>query len=351
MPTNLTGQTPAATFGQLLHVDGGVDETLKPVHDGGGTQTGLEISTTGINAASIRENGVQLQPADDILSNLSGIASGTLGYLAKTGAKTVAARTLNPGTGITITNGNGVSGSTTITVNQAQIDLANTAGNITPARAGLANVTNDAQLKIASNLSDVANRDAARRNLSAEYLFEAAYVSSRWYALNPYVTNAQASAGVTANAVFFLPIVVNNQAGFNASGIALHVQSAATAGSIARLGIYGVDADGTPGSLILDAGTVAIDSNGGKAITISQTLAAGRYYLALRTGASAGQMTIWSISRMAQMFGGAATNSPPGTSYVATGTGAADALPAAANSLSYVLSNTITPPSVMLQHA
>lgn len=57
--------------------------------------------------------------------------------------------------------------------------------------------------------------------------------------------------------------------------------TAAAAGKIVRLGIYGVGANLYPGSLILDAGTVAVDTTGLKILQISggQALEKGIYFL------------------------------------------------------------------------
>jgi hypothetical protein len=56
------------------------------------------------------------------------------------------------------------------------------------------------------------------------------------------------------------------------------------ASSTINLGIYNEDtATGLPGTLVLDAGTVDSSSTGFKEITISQSLAAGRYWLVCRT--------------------------------------------------------------------
>lgn len=66
-----------------------------------------------------------------------------------------------------------------------------------------------------------------------------------------------------------------------ATRIAVNVQSAGPAGSIIRLGIYSNDATtDKPNALLLDAGTVAVSTTGWKAITISQALTAGTYWLA-----------------------------------------------------------------------
>jgi hypothetical protein len=60
--------------------------------------------------------------------------------------------------------------------------------------------------------------------------------------------------------------------------IAVNIQAAGSAGAVVRLGIYESN-NGVPGALVLDAGTVDATSTGTKTITISQTLAAGYYYL------------------------------------------------------------------------
>jgi hypothetical protein len=60
--------------------------------------------------------------------------------------------------------------------------------------------------------------------------------------------------------------------------IGIEVTSAGTAAtSICRLGIW-ADSGGAPGTLVLDAGTVATDSTGLKEITISQSLTVGTLY-------------------------------------------------------------------------
>lgn len=67
------------------------------------------------------------------------------------------------------------------------------------------------------------------------------------------------------------------------SHLVIEVTSAATAGKIARLGIYNVGDNLYPGSLLLDAGTVAVDSTGLKALQISggQALTKGVYFIAV----------------------------------------------------------------------
>jgi hypothetical protein len=54
MATNLTGSTIAATYSQLLHVDGGPDATDKVVYSGTGVATAFKISTIAISVGSIK---------------------------------------------------------------------------------------------------------------------------------------------------------------------------------------------------------------------------------------------------------------------------------------------------------
>lgn len=63
--------------------------------------------------------------------------------------------------------------------------------------------------------------------------------------------------------------------------IGVGITGAGGAGAVARLGIRNALADGTPGTLILDAGTVDASSTGDKEITISQALSAGLIFVTL----------------------------------------------------------------------
>jgi len=57
MPTNLTGSSVAATFNQLLHVDGGPSASEKVVYGGTGVATPLKISTGWVAVDNIRIDG------------------------------------------------------------------------------------------------------------------------------------------------------------------------------------------------------------------------------------------------------------------------------------------------------
>lgn len=82
----------------------------------------LEIANGGTGASSAAAakanlgldnvDNVQQQPIDADLTAIAGLAS--TGIIARTGAGTAAVRTITAGTGISVTNGNGVSGNPTI---------------------------------------------------------------------------------------------------------------------------------------------------------------------------------------------------------------------------------------------
>lgn len=80
---------------------------------------------------------------------------------------------------------------------------------------------------------------------------------------------------ISANVLYATPFYVPTTKTYTA--ILIEV-TATGAGSI-RLGIYS-DTSGAPDALVLDAGTVTVSSTGARSITISQSLAAGWYWLA-----------------------------------------------------------------------
>ena len=71
--------------------------------------------------------------------------------------------------------------------------------------------------------------------------------------------------------------------------LAVEVTTGSSAGALLRMGIYNADTSWVPTTLVVDAGTVAVDSTGIQAATINVTLPAGRYVCAfvLPTGITA----------------------------------------------------------------
>lgn len=64
MPTNLTGNTIASTFDQLLHVDDGPTATEKTVYSGTGVATALKLGTASASVENIQLDGNTIRTLD-----------------------------------------------------------------------------------------------------------------------------------------------------------------------------------------------------------------------------------------------------------------------------------------------
>lgn len=62
MPTSLTGSKVRDTYGQLLHLDGGVAATEKPVRTGDGVATALNVGNGSISVGNVRLTGNSISP-------------------------------------------------------------------------------------------------------------------------------------------------------------------------------------------------------------------------------------------------------------------------------------------------
>lgn len=95
-----------------------------------------------------------------------------------------------------------------------------------------------------------------------------------------YAWVSNLAADLVLGRMYYCPIFVDELTTYIRIGI--YVDTAAAAGKKVRLGIYEWD-DGVPGDLILDAGTVDVDTTGAKEIVIAQALLRGAYFLAAVT--------------------------------------------------------------------
>lgn len=62
MPTSLTGSKVRDTYGQLLHLDGGVAATEKPIRTGDGVATALNVGNSSASVGNIRLTGNSIAP-------------------------------------------------------------------------------------------------------------------------------------------------------------------------------------------------------------------------------------------------------------------------------------------------
>lgn len=84
-------------------------------------------------------------------------------------------------------------------------------------------------------------------------------------------------AGATQNRLFGTPVYIPQNGTFNAAGIEI---TTAAAGGTVRLGIYASLANGLPGALVADFGTIDATVVGFRSVPISLTLQRGSYWIA-----------------------------------------------------------------------
>lgn len=111
----------------------------------------------------------------------------------------------------------------------------------------------------------------------------ATFIRPRWSTGRYYTTTnsvARGTLALTLDRLFLVPFDVPLGAKIDRLGCEV---STAIASGVARLGVYRSTADGLPGSLLLDAGTVDCSTTGGKEITLGSALSLpdGRVFLAL----------------------------------------------------------------------
>jgi len=108
--------------------------------------------------------------------------------------------------------------------------------------------------------------------VTAASLINGGFTSGRYY--GGATGNVHSGGvGLSANQLRAVPVYIPKNCVL--SGIAIEVTQTG-AGTLARLGIYDI-IDGVPTNLIVDAGTVAVNSTGTKEASITQPIKAGLY--------------------------------------------------------------------------
>jgi len=110
-----------------------------------------------------------------------------------------------------------------------------------------------------------------------------------------------------------------------------------------RMGIYNNGTNNYPGTLLLDAGTVAAATTGVKAITISQALARGIYWLALTAALSGGEVRCWGSAYPIMGVNATSLGQPYSIWYVTQAYGALPDPFTAAGSRYFNRNNTVMP--------
>ena len=149
-----------------------------------------------------------------------------------------------------------------------------------------------------------------------------------------------AATTLTSNRLYYLPFLITVTTTFDRIAIN-HAQTAAGAGSVARLGIYN-STSGLPSTRVLDAGTVDLSTGAAlKFVSISQTLTPGLYWLAAVPQITSGSPTFTCAAPSVAVPSDSTAST--GTKYEGSVTGA---LPASATPLA---SNVTQPPVIYLR--
>jgi hypothetical protein len=100
---------------------------------------------------------------------------------------------------------------------------------------------------------------------------------SSLYTQSVTTTALTSTGGLSPNLQWGVPFIVTRNCVIDRFG--LEITAGGTAGSLSRLGIYLDNGNLSPGTLLLDAGTIANDSATLQLITVNQALPAGMYWL------------------------------------------------------------------------
>jgi hypothetical protein len=132
-------------------------------------------------------------------------------------------------------------------------------------------------------------------------------ISGSYYRTPISTTNITGTTAATVNTTYYTPIQFSQAVTVDRIGIVTTTGFSGTAS--VRLGIF-ANTNGRPGNLILDAGTVAPSASGtAYTITISQSLAAGVYWVAMNSITAASTNSFYYIPNQNAsfnvLFGGA----------------------------------------------
>ncbi len=320
MTVSISGTTPG------IAVDGtgavvNVTVTTGAGGGGGGVELG-ETSTTAYRGdrgktaydhSQVTTGNPHGTTASDVGADPAGTAAGLVDDLSGVSNQATARTNLGLGTAATAATGDFAAASHTHTGTQVSVDASGFNGNLT--------TSDDTVQEIAQKLDDLvipaagiadpggANDDFLQRKAGAWAALTVAQVKTDLGIpssipplgdLNPVWPNTTDGVGVFVLGGGSSAVLVGTVAvalgvtllrTCTVSAVKIAVNSGGSTGAKARVGIYAAGSNGRPGSLVLDCGTVLIESGGTKTLTLGtpQQLTAGLYFFAtsLDTGTSA----------------------------------------------------------------
>ncbi len=147
------------------------------------------------------------------------------------------------------------------------------------------------------------------------------WVAGRWY--NPQLIGAATTVAPAASELRLLPVYTPVARAIDRVGC--NVSTAGTGGHVARLGIYRADpVTGLPTTVLVDAGTVLVDTAAAKEVAVTATLH-GLHWLGLT--AQSGTFTGLSTSHVPFIGGGGTAHGAPASMLAYASVSPTSALP------------------------
>ncbi len=147
------------------------------------------------------------------------------------------------------------------------------------------------------------------------------WVAGRWY--SSHVLGSAGTAAPAASELRLLPWYVPVARSIDRVGC--NVSTAGTAAHVARLGVYNADpVSGLPTTVLVDAGTVAVDTTGQKEVAVTATVH-GLHWLGLT--AQSGTFTALTPTNLVYVAGAPAPHTTPANGLAYAAVDPASALP------------------------